>query len=124
MKDNKDKFRKIIDEELSKIVENGINSKELESTLDFLEFSTREANFATMPKGLIYGMSALTSFLYDDNQPFEYLKSLKYFDELRKDINSNYFENLVKEEILNSNHKSSCSFFKQVKDGANSTKDL
>ena len=106
MKDNKDKFRKIIDEELSKIVENGINSKELESTLDFLEFSTREANFATMPKGLIYGMSALTSFLYDDNQPFEYLKSLKYFDELRKDINSNYFENLVKEEILNSNHKS------------------
>ena len=105
-KDDHDKFIQIINDELNKIVNDGISSEELESTLNFLEFNTREGNFANYPKGLVYAENILTSFLYDDNKPFEYLKNLKIYDELRKDINSTYFKDIVLNDILNSNHKS------------------
>lgn len=104
--ENLEKFKTIIDEVLADVVKNGIKSEEIESALNYLEFTTREANFGSTPKGLIYGMSVLTSFLYDENKPFEYLKGLKYFDELRKEINTSYFVDIVENDFLKNTHKS------------------
>jgi len=104
-KENLSKFISIINEELENVINNGLSKDELESTLNYLEFITRESNFSTTPKGLIYGMSVLTSSLYDDTKPFEYLKSLKYYKELRDNIDSSYFVDIIKNDILNNNHK-------------------
>ncbi|MCR5786385.1 MAG: insulinase family protein [Acholeplasmatales bacterium] len=105
-KENIDRFKNGIDSALKDVIKNGIPAEEIESTLNYLEFTTRDANFGTTPKGLVYGMNTFTSFLYDDTKPFEYLKSLKYFDELRQNINTSYFVDIVKNDILNNNHKS------------------
>lgn len=105
-KENEERFIQIINEVLSDVCQKVINKNEIESTLNFLEFTTREANFGSTPKGLVFGMSVLSSFLYDETKPFEYLKGLKYFDSLRKEIDTTYFVDIVKNDFLNNNHKS------------------
>ena len=35
-----------------------------------MEFRYREADFASYPKGLIYGLDILDNWLYDDEHPF------------------------------------------------------
>ena len=62
---------------------------------------------ASWPKGLMIQISGISTWLYDDNEPFKGLESLEIYKELKNDLlNSRYFEDLIDEYILNNNHKS------------------
>ncbi len=99
------KFKRVIRETLTKLADEGIDEKALRAAINYFEFRFREADYSVYPKGLIYIMAAFDGWLYDENRPFDYLKEIAVYDELKKRIGTGYFENLIRERILNNHHK-------------------
>ena len=71
---DKERFVEIVEKTLQDLVQNGFEKKVLEAALNHFEFKLKEANYGRFPKGLMYGLSAFTSWLYDDQEAFMYLK--------------------------------------------------
>lgn len=101
-----DKFNDLIDKTLSEIVKNGIQKDALRAGLNSLEFSVKEADFGGFPKGLIWGLNLMSTWLYDEKQPFASLETNKIFDTLREKIDTDYFESLIEKYLLNNTHRS------------------
>ncbi|MBO4265643.1 MAG: insulinase family protein [Lachnospiraceae bacterium] len=103
---DKQKFIDIIQSELKKVVENGYDKKALLAALNLFEFKFREADFGHYPKGLMYGLQALDSWLYDDRQPFMHIMALDTFSYLREMVETDYFEELTRRYLLENDHAS------------------
>lgn len=102
--DQKEKFVKVIEDTLTGIVENGINKKSLEAGINYYEFRFREADFGNFPKGLMYGLQILDSWLYDDEKPFIHMQALPVFEFLKSQIDTGYFEELIQKYLLDNTH--------------------
>ena len=100
----KDAFVKALYHNLQKISMEGIDKELLEAALNSAEFKLREADFGTYPKGLIYGLSVMDSWIYDLD-PMESLKYEKLLKELRDAVNTNYFETLIETNLLDNTHR-------------------
>ncbi len=99
-----DRFRQVIRESLQKISEEGVDRKALASGINYFEFRFREADYASFPKGLIYGLDMLDSWLYDQERPFDYLKQLDIFRKLKEKMEEGYFEELIRKYLLDNPH--------------------
>ena len=105
-KESLNKFIEVIDNEFKAILDSGLDKEALLANINFFEFKSREDLFSPrMPKGLNIILRSLDSYLYDDKLPYLKLIELKYYDELREDLKTDYFENIIKDYILNNNHK-------------------
>lgn len=102
----KDEFLRIIKETLTDMSENGIDRDSLLAALNYYEFQYREADFGGYPKGLMLSFQVLDSWLYDENEPFSHLEENAVFEKLRKQVDTGYFEDLIKKYFLNNNHSS------------------
>ena len=102
--EDKERFLQIINETLVKIADEGINKKALKAALNGSEFRFREADYAPYPAGLMHGLDALNSWLYDEEKPFAYLQPLDIFKSLNEKIDSTYFEDLIREYFLSNTH--------------------
>ncbi len=102
----RDEFVATVEDELSRIVKEGIDKKSLLAGLNFYEFRYREADFGSYPKGLMYGLQMFDSWLYDDNMPFDMIEALEIFKDLRKKIDTDYFEKLIEKYLIHNQHKS------------------
>ncbi|MGN0335070.1 MAG: insulinase family protein [Lachnospiraceae bacterium] len=102
--DQKDAFVTLIRQTLENLVNKGLDKKALESGLNYYEFRYREADFGNYPKGLMYGLQAFDSWLYDDERPFVHLEALETFAGLRAKIQTNYFEKLIQTYLLGNTH--------------------
>lgn len=102
---DKEQFIKVIEDTLSSIVKKGFDKKALQAAINKYEFRLREAEFGGMSKGLIYGLNALGTWLYDDLAVFEWSQFDKIFTFLKEQINTDYYETLVKKYVLDNNHK-------------------
>ncbi|MGL5207456.1 MAG: insulinase family protein, partial [Acidaminococcaceae bacterium] len=100
----RDKFISVTYKTLQDITLKGIDKELLEAALNSLEFKLREADFGVYPKGLIYGISCMDSWLYDGN-PFECLRFEGLLHELRNGIKTRYYEQLIENYILDNTHK-------------------
>ena len=100
----KEEFVSTIRETLADIAEKGINPRALEAGINLYEFRYREADFGSYSKGLVYGLNALDSWLYDDRKPFIGLEVGEYFDYLREQKNKGFFEKLIHECLLDNPH--------------------
>ena len=100
-----ERFETVILETLQKCVEKGLDQKALIAAINYYEFRFREADYSVHPKGLIYGMNMYDSWIYDEEKPFEYLKMLGIFEELKKRIGTGYYEQLIKERLLDNPHR-------------------
>ncbi|MDR0949296.1 MAG: insulinase family protein, partial [Lachnospiraceae bacterium] len=98
-------FLSIIDQELRKMIDEGIDRKALMAGINYYEFRYREAEFGPYPKGLMYGLQMLDSWLYDDARPFLHLEQMEIFATLRQKADQGYFESLLQEYLLNNPHK-------------------
>jgi len=98
------KFRNVIFDTLEKIVQDGIGETPLRAAINFFEFMYREADFGRYPKGLMYGLQILDSWLYDDEKPFLYLHTNAVFARLKGQVSTGYFEGLIRTWILENNH--------------------
>ncbi|MDD3278553.1 MAG: insulinase family protein [Lachnospiraceae bacterium] len=101
---DKDRFMGIIRETLTKLAEEGINQKALLAGINYFEFRFREADYASYPKGLMYGIDVFDTWLYEDQAPWSYLKQLGAFEELKSEVGSGYFEQLIREYLLDNPH--------------------
>lgn len=104
--EKEEEFLAIIHKVLGEIAEKGFDKKALLAGLNYYEFEYREADFGRYPKGLMYGMRMLDSWLYDDNKPFIHVEANETFAALRKKVDAGYFEGLVKQYLLDNPHKS------------------
>lgn len=102
-----DEFESIIENTLKEVVKTGINKEALLAGINSSEFKFREADFRQFPKGLLFGLNCLDSWLFDDMKPFIHLECLGTFAKLRKAVDTDYFEKLIQEYLLDNTHGSS-----------------
>ena len=100
----KDEFVKVIRDTLTELADKGLDRRALEAGINRYEFRYREADFGSYSRGLVYGLSALESWLYDDTKPFVGLTIGDWFDELRKEADRGYFEKIIRENLLDNPH--------------------
>lgn len=103
--DREEEFLQTIKEVLEKVCKEGFDKKALQAGLHHFEFRHREADFGSYPKGLIYGLEMLDSWLYDEEKAYLHMEANETFEVLKKKIKNDYFENLVKTYLLDNTHK-------------------
>ena len=102
--EQKEAFVKMIEDVLGDIVKEGIDKKALEAGINYHEFRYREADFGNYPKGLMYGLQLMDSWLYDDEKPFIHIEALDTFEFLKKQVGTGYYENLIQKYVLENTH--------------------
>lgn len=94
--DKVDEITSVLTETVKKLTDNGLNKDQILACLNQMEFKYRERH---EPAGLMYGQRAMDSWLYGGD-PAQNLNIGHLFDELREDVNTGYFEDLLKEFLL------------------------
>lgn len=100
----KEEFVRLVEEVLGGIVEKGMDKKALEAGINYYEFRYREADFGNYPKGLMYGLQMMDSWLYDDERPFMHIEALDTFAFLKEQVGTGYYEELIRKYILQNPH--------------------
>ena len=103
--DNAEKVVPFIQESLKKIVKDGVDSEMIKAAMNSIEFSLRENNSGSYPRGLMLMLSALAFWNYEKN-PIEAIAFEAPLNRLKKTIaeNDQFFENLIAEDILANSH--------------------
>ena len=104
-KDKLDEFVEIVENGFKKAADEGINKDSLIASLNASEFFIREADSGSTPRGLGRGLGMLETWLYDDDKVFDNLKKIEAVEELRKEIDTGYFEELLRTRFINNPHK-------------------
>lgn len=104
--EDKDAFLKVIKDSLLKITKNGLDEKALLAAVNYFEFKYREADFGSHPKGLMYGIQMLDSWLYDDDAVFSHIQANDMFAFFREQIGTGYYESLIEKYLLDNPHSS------------------
>lgn len=103
---DRDAFVKTIEEGLEKLAAEGLDKKALRAGLNYYEFRYREADFGSYPAGLMYGLQVMDSWLYDDKHPFIHIEAGDTFRSLREKVDSDYFEQLIRDCLISNSHRS------------------
>lgn len=98
--DQKELFVSTIKETLETLVKDGLNRRSLQAALNSLEFRLRESDFGRWPKGLMLGLQCFSTWLYDENDPFSSLEYEEALTFLRENIETGYFEDLIRTKLL------------------------
>lgn len=102
--ERKDEFVQIIRDTLTSIVEKGIDKKAILAGINYYEFKYREADFGAFPKGLMYGLQMLDSWLYDDEAPFMHIQANDTFEFIKNAMDDRFFEDIIQEYLLDNTH--------------------
>ena len=102
---SKEKFKEVVFTTLEKIVKEGLSPKLIEASLHRQEFSLREGVTGSTPKGLIYGIRAMNTWLYDGH-PADSLAYEVPLKTLKDGAKKGYFENLIQTYLLDNPHRS------------------
>lgn len=100
-----EEFLTVIRETLEEQAEKGIDKKALLAGLNYFEFKYREADYGSYPKGLMYGLQMLDSWLYDESKPFIHIEANETFGKLREKVETGYFEQLIRDYLLENPHR-------------------
>ena len=100
----KDKFIRVVDTELKRLVSEGIDKKLIEACINIFEFTLREANYGSRPKGLVYNIKCMDSWLYDES-PLIHLEYTTILEKIKSGLTTNYFEQLIERYLLNNHHQ-------------------
>ncbi|HWT76322.1 MAG TPA: insulinase family protein [Mobilitalea sp.] len=91
---------------LTNLVAKGLDEKSLRAAINFYEFKYREADYGQFPKGLLYYLRAMGSWLHNDKKPFLHLKDSSGYNFLKEKIGTGYYEKVIKEYLLDNTHTS------------------
>ncbi|GKX66927.1 insulinase family protein [Inconstantimicrobium mannanitabidum] len=103
--DKKDEFKSTIYEVLNELATKGIDKEAIEASVNKVEFTLREADYYGFPKGLVYYTNILESYLYGGD-PLAHLQYDAVLDKIKSEMFNGYFENIIKEHLLNNDHVS------------------
>ena len=95
----KGEFLAVVKGTLRKLADQGIDKRSLLAGLNYHEFRYREADYGSAPKGLMYGLWCMDSWLYGGD-PMLHLEYQKTFDFLKEKVEEGYFEGLIRDYLL------------------------
>ena len=95
----KGEFLAVVKGTLRRLANEGINKKSLLAGINYYEFRCREADFGGAPRGLMYGLQSLDSWLYGGD-PLMHLEYAETFAFLKKAAGEGYFEDLIRKYLL------------------------
>ena len=104
--EQKEEFIRVIEDTLREIAEKGMDKKALRAGINYHEFRFREADFGNYPRGLMYGLQLFDSWLYDDEKPFIHMQAIPTFEFLKSQVDTGYFEELIRKYLLDNTHGS------------------
>lgn len=99
-----EEFLATIEEVLKGIVSKGFEEKKLQAAINKFEFRAKEADFGQFPKGVVYAVNALETWLYDQS-PFIEFEYSQLFEEIKKEVKGSYLQDLITNYLLNNSHK-------------------
>lgn len=103
--EDRDAFVETIENILREVADRGIDRDMLRAALQSIEFSHREADFTGSPKGLAYSDILLERLIYGEEEPIGRIQIQRAIDRVRTYIDTDYFENFIREKILENPHK-------------------
>src|SRR5690606_8336296 len=95
----KEKFIEVVWTTLERIALEGIDKKLMEAAINRIEFELREGDTRSYPKGLIYAINSMGSWLYDES-PLLHLQYEPLLAKIKTALTSTYFERLIREHLL------------------------
>ena len=98
------RFRPLLEKVVRGFVSDGLPRVNVEASLESVSFSLREREFG-YADGVALAVSAMTGWLYDEDMPTSYLRFEDALSELRAGLDTGYFEGVLRDAILDSNHK-------------------
>src|SRR5574344_252906 len=103
--ENKQKILDLLNESYKELINGKLDHNAILATISNSEFVIRENKFGRYRFGLSIILRSLDTWLYNDNEPALKLDILKYYEELKEDLNTGYFEKLIEKYFLNSKHE-------------------
>ncbi|QWT17742.1 insulinase family protein [Collinsella sp. zg1085] len=97
-------LRELVEREAARLVTEGIPRERLEAILANSEFNLRQRDYGTAD-GVVLACEALSTWLYDDNAATLALSYAPLFEELRAELDTNYFEELLRSLVLENTHR-------------------
>ncbi|WP_455137416.1 insulinase family protein [Thermophilibacter sp.] len=98
------KFRALVESACAELAETGIPRDKLAASLAQAEFNLREGDWGGYPDGVALAIQAMSSWLYDDERPLDYLRYEDALAELRAGLETGLFERLLRELVCESAH--------------------
>jgi len=98
-RDQKGEFLAVVKGTLRKLALTGLDKKSVLAGINYYEFQYREADFGAAPKGLMYGLQCLDSWLYGGD-PMMHLEYEETFKALKEGAENGYFEGLISRYLL------------------------
>ena len=98
------RFRELVESTCAELAEAGIPRDKLEASLAQAEFNLREGDWGGYPDGVALAMQAMSSWLYDDGRPVDYLRYEDSLAELKRGLSEGLFERLLHEVVCESAH--------------------
>jgi Zn-dependent M16 (insulinase) family peptidase len=98
-------FRTVVEDTLKSLADNGFDPLLVKSSLNSYEFDLREADSGNYPKGLIYFLDIMESWLYDC-PPTSHLEFEKCLAMLRENENSQFYQDLIRKSFLENPNRS------------------
>lgn len=102
--DRKDEFYQEVLQTLREIAETGIDSKKVQAAIGVYEFLTREADFGSMPKGIVFLFQVIENWVYDQD-PFEFFDYDKWFTWLRSASEKGALEEAILKFLVENKHR-------------------
>ncbi len=104
-KEQKAEFLAVVKGTLKKLAVCGLDEKSVRAGINYYEFHYREADFGSAPKGLMYGLQCLDSWLYGGD-PMMHLEYEETFAALKAGVEERYFEGLIEQYLLDNPYES------------------
>ncbi len=104
-KEQKGEFLAVVKGTLRKLAECGLDERSVRAGINYYEFQYREADYGSSPKGLMYGLQCLDSWLYGGD-PIMHLEYEDTFAALKAGVEDGYFEGLIKKYLLDNPYES------------------
>jgi len=99
------KFKTLISETLLSLVKNGLPKKLIQASINAKEFKLRESSYGAFPKGLMYCIKSMDSWLYGKS-PFTHLQYNPILEKIKTALTEDYFERLIDLYLLKNSHNS------------------
>ncbi|SHI90889.1 hypothetical protein SAMN02745163_00995 [Clostridium cavendishii DSM 21758] len=97
--EDKDKYLKVRDDELKRLIIEGIPKDTIEGAINTVELELKKEKISGS-RGSNYNEIIMQGFLFY-NDPFKLLENDKYFDEIKSLKDKGYFEKLINKYLLN-----------------------
>lgn len=104
--DAAEEFRRLVEKTCAQLARDGIDRERLSASLAREEFDLREGDWGgSYSDGVALSMQAMSSWLYDDARPVDYLRYEQALEHLRSGVAEGLFERLLRELVCESTHR-------------------